>query len=107
MSGEAKILIDHHRPSSYLCAKQLLNNSFSKIYLDNRILFDKFPSIKLKPDEKNLQYVIRLKECAEIIANKIECNIYSLVIFEPLSRAFLSNVASYLSIQSEVSSAIK
>ena len=106
MSGEARILIDHHRPNSYLYAKQLLNKSFSSIHLDQRTLFDKLQSIKLKPDEKIHQYIIRLKECATAIANKIECNISGLVIFEPLSQTFLSNFEPFLSIQSEVISAI-
>ena len=59
--------------------------------------------MKLKPDEKIHQYVIRLKNCAD---DCIDCDVSGKVVFEPLSNTFLSNFAPYMSLQAEIAAAI-
>ena len=102
LTGQAKDLINHHRPSSYASAKLLLTKSFGTINLNSEKVLEILKSLKLKPNEKLRQFVMRLIQCAEIVADKLECSIQNKIIFDVLTKTFLSNFEPYVAIQTNV-----
>lgn len=105
LTGQAKELINHHRPTSYSGARLLLTKSFGEISLDSEKVLDILKSMKLKPNEKLKQFVMRLSQCAEIVADKLECTIQNKIIFDSLAKTFLSNFQPYVSIQTNIMAA--
>ena len=106
-TGQAKDIINHHRPSTYASAKLLLTQAFGQIDLDSEKALEILKSMKLRPNEKLRQFIMRLNQCAEIVADKLECSTYDKIIFDALVNTFMKNFQPYIAVQSNIVQAKK